>query len=345
MTEPPKKPRGYLMSAIVMHMHDLMAWSGHPVPQILQKAGLTREDLTPRSGRMPIDQVARLLHAALDTTGDPQLMLKLSQVTFSDGFGVIGYLAQACPTLQDAADNFVRFSPLISNIGGPRLANEPGQLVWEVVIDHEDPMVVRQGVEYFFGAGYRFLLLADARRSDVVREIRFAHPAPTDPVQRAVYEKVFSVPVRFGAGHSAIVVHARAMSVRMRQPDVMVKEAVKQQAEKKLSELDGEPAFPALVRKEIEMLVLSQQASRETLAERLGVSSRHLGRLLTNAGLGYRELVDEIRLSIARDRLLKTESTVADIGELLGFGDSPSFIRWFRNETGQTPGDFRQQEK
>lgn len=333
---------GYVMAAAIVHTVDLMALSGRPVAQVLEHAGLTRSDLAPANGRLPVTVVERLLKSALAVTGDTQLMLKLSQVAYTTGFGVVGYLVQSCPTLQDIADNLIKFAPLLSNLGGPRIRHEPGQIVWAVDVHHDDPVFVQQTAEYLCGGSYRFLLLLDARRSEIMREVRFMHPAPASAEQRAVYADVFSCPVRFDAGENAFVLKPQAMSTRMRLPDAALKDVVAMQAEKKLGELTQPADFPAQVRREIETLVLAREASRELLAERLGVSSRHLGRLLTHAGLGYRELVDEVRMDIAQRHLREGTRSVADVAGLVGFEDGRSFSRWFRGASGMTPGEFRE---
>ncbi|MFY0026483.1 helix-turn-helix domain-containing protein [Acinetobacter baumannii] len=36
-----------------------------------------------------------------------------------------------------------------------------------------------------------------------------------------------------------------------------------------------------------------------------------------------------------------TADGLADIADLLGFSTRQAFIRWFREQTGSTPGDYR----
>lgn len=341
MTSTASAQDGYVMAAIAAHLHDLMARSGYPAEKILAHAALTREELAPRNGRLPLEKFSRLLNSAVAVTQEPQLLLKLSQVTFTNGFGVVGYLAQSCPTLQDALEGLIRYGLLVSSVGEVRIEHRPGDVLWRLNLERDDPVLVRQGVEYFFGVSYRFFLLLDARRSEIVREVMFMHDAPQTAAAKDVYAHLFSCPVRFSAPCNAMVLAPKALTTPLRLADVTLKQVIEQQAEKKLGELDDSDAFPMQVRKELEVLIISRQASREALAERLGVSGRHLGRLLAKAGLGYRKLVDEIRLSMARALLKNSTRTVADIGDALGFEDAPSFIRWFRKAAGCTPGEFR----
>lgn len=333
----------YVAAPLVQHLLDLIRWKGLPSEEALERLGLTREDINPPGGRLPMTIAGQLLHLALETAGDPQLFLRLSKVTFTNGYGVVGHLLQTCPTLGDCIDSLTRFEPLISNIGFSSVQHRPGQVLWGLDVHYPDDELVRQVTEYNIGVRYRFLLLVEEKRSLVAQAVHFRHPAPQSPEAMQAYTDVFHCPVLFGQTENALVLAANALRIPMRQADSALKEAVEKQAEKKLGEFGKKPAsFGEQVRNELLGLLLSGQASREKLAERLGISSRHLGRQLENAGLGYRELLNELRMDSAREQLLYSARTIDEIGERLGFSDGQSFSRWFRQASGRTPGEFRQ---
>ncbi len=74
------------------------------------------------------------------------------------------------------------------------------------------------------------------------------------------------------------------------------------------------------------------------VASDLGLSERSLRRRLAAEGVGYRELLDEVRDSLARE-LLGGRATipVGDLAVRLGYADATSFIAAFRRWTGTTP--------
>jgi AraC-like DNA-binding protein len=80
---------------------------------------------------------------------------------------------------------------------------------------------------------------------------------------------------------------------------------------------------------------------RDDIAGMLGLSGRSLHRKLEESGSSFRELMDEVRLDIACHTLTDTTIAIGQLGQQLGFGDSQSFIRWFKRLKGVTPGDFR----
>ena len=76
-------------------------------------------------------------------------------------------------------------------------------------------------------------------------------------------------------------------------------------------------------------------------ARALGASPRTLQRRLGEAGLSYRELVDQCRLDAAREMLEESNIPVSEIGVRLGYADPSSFSRFFVCSTGMAPRTYR----
>jgi AraC-like DNA-binding protein len=75
----------------------------------------------------------------------------------------------------------------------------------------------------------------------------------------------------------------------------------------------------------------------DELSAAFNVTSRTLRRQLTAEGVGYRELVDEVRKTAAIE-LLAAGQTVSEVAHRTGFAESASFIRAYKRWTGATPG-------
>lgn len=83
---------------------------------------------------------------------------------------------------------------------------------------------------------------------------------------------------------------------------------------------------------------LPEGAPMATVAADLGRSERTLRRDLAAAGVGYRELLDEVRASLATE-LLRSGPTLGldGLARRLGYAEATSFIAAFRRWTGTTP--------
>ena len=83
----------------------------------------------------------------------------------------------------------------------------------------------------------------------------------------------------------------------------------------------------------------------DDVAQLLRLSPRTFQRLLNAEGVGYAELVDRCRCSVACDSLKHTQQPVKDIAVALGYRDASSFSRAFRRWTGTAPRVYRNQSR
>lgn len=63
-----------------------------------------------------------------------------------------------------------------------------------------------------------------------------------------------------------------------------------------------------------------------------------------DTGLGLKRLLTDMRISMARDLLLRTNLSIADIAERVGCSNANYFSKLFRRETGCTPNEYRAAE-
>jgi len=79
------------------------------------------------------------------------------------------------------------------------------------------------------------------------------------------------------------------------------------------------------------------------IAQRIGISSRHLNRQFHAAGLAsVQQIIDATRLDRARSLLLDSDEPISHIAQACGCSDASHFARWFRKQSGLTPSMFRQ---
>jgi AraC-like DNA-binding protein len=83
-----------------------------------------------------------------------------------------------------------------------------------------------------------------------------------------------------------------------------------------------------------------------TYADRLGCSQKSLTRAALDVSDRTAKAVITDRLVLEAKRLLAHSLLpVAGIGDQLGFGEATNFVKFFRRETGLTPGDFRVKQR
>jgi transcriptional regulator GlxA family with amidase domain len=82
--------------------------------------------------------------------------------------------------------------------------------------------------------------------------------------------------------------------------------------------------------------------SAAAMAQRIGVSVRHLGRLFAqHTGLTPARYVELVRVGVAEALLAADRAPLADVASRAGFGSPETMRRAFRRTVGVTPGAYR----
>jgi AraC-like DNA-binding protein len=87
---------------------------------------------------------------------------------------------------------------------------------------------------------------------------------------------------------------------------------------------------------------LSEELSVQRVADAVGVSTRHLNRILSRAGLhSIGHCIERTRIDHAQWLLRHGNYPIKTIAQLCGFRGTPYFSRVFRNHTGRPPSAIR----
>jgi AraC-like DNA-binding protein len=90
------------------------------------------------------------------------------------------------------------------------------------------------------------------------------------------------------------------------------------------------------------LLHLDGEFSLCTLAADAGVTLPYLSaRFKKEVGVSFSDWLRQVRVERAKELLLQPELRVSEVAERVGLLDPSYFIRVFRRETGQTPGEYR----
>lgn len=174
---------------------------------------------------------------------------------------------------------------------------------------------------------------------DLVRRIELTRPEPAEP---DVFHSALGCEVHFGRSANRVVFDPTAMRAPLRQADPTTNQRCALQCEQRLTR---SRAYNGMAR-QVRDLLLAQPAEMPGLpqvAAELLTTPRTLRRRLAEAGTSYRELLGEVRISLAQEMLESSQLTVEAIGERLGYSECTSFNRAFKCRTGVTPHFYRRQ--
>jgi AraC-like DNA-binding protein len=332
---------GVVSAFVIRHVMQLGHKLGVGREPLMAKAGVSEADLAPADGWVRQDVLERLLLCSLDYWKDPVVTLRVMRAMDPAMMGVLGYLMQCCPTLIDMQQALTEFSRLVSTLHTPSMTHEPGVSLWAVEVRSSSEAFARHSEE-----GYLALCaqLIHRQSPEALLGVRLRHaPAQADAGPHPLYLKAFPCPVIFDQRHSALMVDPLALNRPLPFGDAVIYDTLRQQAKLLVQQLGSPPRLADRVKECLRGLLARGLSSREAVAAELGLSPRHLHRRLQDEGAHYQAILDELRSELAHKHLLQSRDGLDTIAVRLGFSTAGSFSRWFRQETGMSPLEFRRE--
>lgn len=342
----PTPPSQQVVSTLVVQQCLRLAKSrGLDTERFLRNAGLTREQVGAAQAQLPFLPLQQQLRAIIELADEPLIGLRASTLINMATIGVLGYVMQTSPTLRNLIETVIRFEGLLSNVCRTSLRVEGTTAVWALESFISDELVARHATECTLGTWATLLdLVRGEKPGALLQGVRLRHAAPKDPALLRDYEDFFRCSVRFNQAESALLAAASALDQPMALADPALHDTLEEHARLQLSRRSSGPSLTDQVKGAVRSRLMQHAApTREEIAEALAMSGRTLHRKLQEAGTSFRAVLDGQRLALARDYLRDSALTVEAIAQQLGFQESQSFIRWFRQMAGLTPGEFRQQ--
>lgn len=314
--------------------------TGLDVDALLASADLNPAILNADDGRIEGEQLQHFIRELCEQTGNPILGLETGDFVQPGSYTVLGYITMSCATLGEAIARIAPFEKLVGDMGLTGVEDHGDQLrlIWRCA--YTDPRVRPHLVDNVIASWIRYArwLADDDSASPLTVSLERASPGED---LEAAYRQRWHCPVVFSASESAVTIARSLLSVPLRQPDPMLRKTLEAHAQNQLASLAGDTALVTRVKHSIQQQLRQGITRQDMVAEHLGMTRRTLQRRLSQEGVSYQVLLDEVRQAMAEDLLANTDLAIPDIGERLGYSESTSFHRKFKAATGLTPGAFR----
>jgi AraC-like DNA-binding protein len=233
-----------------------------------------------------------------------------------------------------------RYTGMLSNIGMTSVVHAPDvvEVRWDCLAGGR--IFRRQATEYVLGSLVVLSRLLLPGRKDLPVAVNFSHARPDSPRHAREYVAFFQCPVYFERPVSSVLIPAAAVRAKLRHGDAFVKDLMERHAATLLRQRTVSASLADEVKHLVAAMILEGVPAKDAVAEQLGMSSRSLHRKLQEMGTSYRDLLDDVRLEIARERL-HASGSAGEISDGLGFSNRQAFLRWFKQKTGKTPSEYR----
>jgi AraC-like DNA-binding protein len=175
--------------------------------------------------------------------------------------------------------------------------------------------------------------------SKVLPAISLTLRAPRPPYARELGGP-FGVEPEFGAERNCLTFDADLLEVRNPLADSFGLRISEEQCHQLLERRALRSGVAGSVRLEV-LRQPGEFPSMQAVAARLGFSRRTLHNQLAREGTSYRELVEELRNTLAQELLASSHVSVDEIAVRLGYADTSSFVAAFKRWNGVPPGEYK----
>lgn len=281
----------------------------------------------------------RLIAQCVARTGCQHFGLLTGQRGGLHSLGLVGLLLKYSPDVGTALRNLVRYFHLQFRGAAPTLRVEGGTAIVGYQIYQRGAQANDQVADGAVAVIFNFmreLCGPDWKPA----EAWFAHRKPADI---APFRRFFGVALRFDAEENALLFSSSWLNRALPEVHPDVRRLVQKQVDALAAQHHDD--FPEQVRVVLRAALATGNARAEHVAALFSMHPRTFHRRLSDYGVGYQELMDEIRFDMARQILNDSDLPVSAIALILHYADARSFVRAFRRWSDQTPARWRAAQK
>ena len=303
---------------------------------LFRRAGLDIDAMMRPGARYPFSATLRLWREARKETGDPCLGLTVGQKLRPPALHALGLSWLSSPTLLEGLHRMDRYAHVANSSMKFRLDEAGEQVRFVRERNTSDLQPTDEGVDASLAVVVKMCrTMSDPHFSPL--RVTFVH-ADNGHLDR--YIDFFRAPVSFSENEDALYFD----SATLRQPLPAGNRELAYEndriTERYLATLNPDQVQDK-VREILVTLLPSGDASQRSVAASLNRSVSSLHRQLKTEGANYRQILEEIRHTLAQQFIRERRYSLSQIAYLLGFSDQANFSRAFKRWTGTTPTDFR----
>lgn len=296
--------------------------------------------LSSPDARIPIELYFSLEDEAAQLTQDPYFGLHIGELFEVGNWNILGFMMMNCRTLGEAFAKADRYSKIIGNLIQPSALLRYKKVKLVLSTPPNAPQMSRHCFESALAS---IIQLARSLSGQDISpmEVGFTSPLPDSTEE---YTRVFRCPVHFQQKECYMLLDIRIGNIPVKLPNPDLLKYFEDYAQEYLSTVETQGTVTQEVLKQILLHLDGKSLTVAQVAKEMNISTRTLQMQLRHEGTDFSTLLQDTRLKLAI-RHLKENRTVEDITYMLGFTDPSVFRKAFKNWTGYTPRQYREEYK
>ncbi len=311
--------------------------AGVEVAPLLKRVGLTPEAIADPEERLNVRSQIALLDEAAIALKDDCLGFTLARDFDLREIGLLYYVMASSQSLGDALKRVARYSKITNEAlvfgyqEGNRLILS---LSYSGVPRHSD----RHQIEFCMFGVLRICRVLTGQNV-IPQHFSISHHRSGDNSEMA---RFVGTKVEFGADRDEFALNADARELPLIHADSHLNDLLLKYCEAALADRRGDMSqLRTRVENAISSVLPHGRVRVEDVARSLGMSKRTLARRLSDEGLNFTEILQQLRRDLAVRYLDDRRLHVSKIAWLLGFHEVSAFTHAFKRWTGKTPSQLR----
>jgi len=311
--------------------------AGVPFAPLLRRVGLTPELIADPEERLSVRSQIAFLDEAAIALKDDCLGFTMARDHDPREIGLLYYVAASSQTLGDALKRVARYSQ-ITNEALVFSYQEANRLIislsYSGVPRHSD----RHQIGCFMFVAIRVCRMLTGQNL-VPQHFWFSHHRSENTSEMA---RFVGTKVEFGADKDEFALNLDARELPIIHADPYLNDLLLKYCEAVLADRRGDVSqLRTRVENSISPLLPHGRVLVEDVARGLGMSKRTLARRLSDEGLNFTEILQQLRRDLAVRYLDDRKLHVSKIAWLLGFHEVSAFTHACKRWTGKTPREMR----
>ena len=316
---------------------------GGDLSKLEERYGLNVANLSP-DGFIERALELRIYCDVLPSVPDPLVGLKIGQTMSLAGYGPLIMLLMTCDNAWEAFKTGVHYQALTYLFGELQFEAREKESILRL-----KPATLPKACQRFLidrDVSGTFQLINDLQKSIGVNfspsyvRLPYAKPEDVRP-----YEERYQGPVEFGSESVEIGILTEYLATPFPAGNKMAFSLYQKQCDSMLLTLNSNTQSIAEEVRDYLQLFVEHYPSIQEVAATFGMAERSFRRKLSEAGLSYRTLLDEVRFDKAKHLLLHSNLSIDAIATQLGYTEAAAFIHAFQRWAKQTPAKFRSEHQ
>ena len=310
--------------------------AGIALDPLLRTASLSRHQIEDQRTVIKVRHQVEFLNLVAAALNDDLLGFHLAQTADLREVGLLYYLLASSETLIDALHRAERYSSIVNEGVSLRCVDSRFVRISFHCIGIGRHLDTHQ-IECMMTTAVRICRQLTGLRL-LPERVRLMHHRP----QNKEFTKFFGDRVEFGAAADDVTFPHNIRQSPVTSADPYLNRLLVSHCEEAIAHRPRtQGSFRSSVENAVAPLLPHGRARASEIARQLGVSQRTFARRLSQEGLTFSELLDNLRSDLANRHLADRDLAISQIAWLLGYQDVASFSHAFKRWTGKAPGKAR----